>query len=687
VISPESSDDLLNRAFHLACFILGDREAALRAVTGALGKLEVAFAAQGKRLYYRPTGRHWARRLESNRFRNNISFNELHLLQRLVYIESEPFEIAQEQAKGSAAVGEEDLLIHFIKHLTKKTVKRNSFYVTLGLSRLLYSYTTAETMDIYNAVIQDPERVKNDYYYRSRKGVLMQELKQRFGSLINICHGNRGEERFEADDNQGRFVDLVRECLSFFTPWQTPCLVPAGIDPITDGIPSFSYQGHNEEDKIEVNRIHAVLHPECFERLTADLRFDAPNTRLEIPRFFYANDMNGNGSNRNRRNPRNLDENELQSITNSLDLNAARRKAANANLLRIMVDGMEQARIDLDKTSSTSFELDTDAELIEVRSRDNAGEEVLLASHLLTPSEAENGFQSANASIILEGGQKVAIRTSAELSDAGMIVEITYRETNPFRAASLWFRQLARSISSASTRTIWNDRRVLVSALAVLLLAFGLVAVIKYGRKPNPSAVQQDHVATSQQTAVPSESRIPATGGTESSKASNAAETSRQQRQRVGLSPKTGNTARQPAQPGTDTKTETTTETAIETRNTRNLRTVPLSAVKKIYVEVVGDAPSGRGVREALINKLSLSKLVKLVSKQDEADALLEVSFLKSGGAERETIRVVVQLIDARGKTIWPNANSNRTYQGSALGVSSSISEDLLAAIRSAQRK
>ena len=231
MISSESSENLLNKAFQLTCFILADREAALRVVTGALTKLEVAFAAQGKRLYYRPMGRLWSRRSQSNRFRNNISFNELHLLQRLIYVESEPFEVGQEQAKGSAAVGEEDLVIHFIKHLTRKTVKRNSFYVTLGLSRLLYSYTTAETMDIYNAVIQDPERVKNDYYYRSRKGVLMQELKQRFGDLINIGHGPRGEERFEADNNQGRFVELVRECLSFFTPWHTPCLVPAGIDP------------------------------------------------------------------------------------------------------------------------------------------------------------------------------------------------------------------------------------------------------------------------------------------------------------------------------------------------------------------------------------------------------------------------------------------------------------------------
>ena len=59
----------------------------------------------------------------------------------------------------------------------------------------------------------------------------MQELKQRFGDLINICHGSRGEERFLGNDDPGRFVELVRECLSHFTPWHTPCLVPAGVDP------------------------------------------------------------------------------------------------------------------------------------------------------------------------------------------------------------------------------------------------------------------------------------------------------------------------------------------------------------------------------------------------------------------------------------------------------------------------
>src|SRR2546423_5188197 len=153
----------------------------------------------------------------------------------------------------------------------------------------------------------------------------MQELKARFGDLLRLERGPRGEERFTAADEQSRFVALVRECLNFFTPWRTPCLVPAGIDPIMDGIPSLAYQGNEAEDKIEVRRIHAVIHPDCFERLVGALRFPAPDTRLLLPRFFYTNDMNDTGSRNDRRHPAQLDETELTSIKDALDDNAVRR--------------------------------------------------------------------------------------------------------------------------------------------------------------------------------------------------------------------------------------------------------------------------------------------------------------------------------------------------------------------------
>jgi hypothetical protein len=57
VINLASIDDQLDKAFDLACFIQRDRNAAVRIVTQALAKLEVAVTTQGKRLYYKPAGR------------------------------------------------------------------------------------------------------------------------------------------------------------------------------------------------------------------------------------------------------------------------------------------------------------------------------------------------------------------------------------------------------------------------------------------------------------------------------------------------------------------------------------------------------------------------------------------------------------------------------------------------------
>src|SRR5215510_11072998 len=48
-------EESIARAFQLAYFIHGDKETALNITAEAFAKLEVAAAAQDKRLYYKPT--------------------------------------------------------------------------------------------------------------------------------------------------------------------------------------------------------------------------------------------------------------------------------------------------------------------------------------------------------------------------------------------------------------------------------------------------------------------------------------------------------------------------------------------------------------------------------------------------------------------------------------------------------
>ena len=153
-----STEQVLNKAYRLAYFLHQDKSMAIRIVAAATLKLNVAMAVQSKRLYYVPVGRF--SRGESRRtdgIRNKALFSDLHLLQRLVYVESEPYERQKERAAqvtppGVHAAGdpasEEDLLVYFMKHLVRITTKRNAFYVTLGVSRLLHSYSTVETMEI-----------------------------------------------------------------------------------------------------------------------------------------------------------------------------------------------------------------------------------------------------------------------------------------------------------------------------------------------------------------------------------------------------------------------------------------------------------------------------------------------------------------------------------------------------------
>src|SRR5256885_1372429 len=127
----------------------------------ALDRLKTAAIVQNRRLYYVPTGRSIY-----PASRTKVSLSQVHLLQRLVYAESEPFERLMEGREKS--LGQHDMIIRFVKHLARATIRHNSFYVALGLCRLLHNYSTGETIEIYNFVVQDPDRGKDDYYYRSR---------------------------------------------------------------------------------------------------------------------------------------------------------------------------------------------------------------------------------------------------------------------------------------------------------------------------------------------------------------------------------------------------------------------------------------------------------------------------------------------------------------------------------------
>lgn len=686
-----STEQVLNKAYRLAYFLHQDKSMAIRIVAAATLKLNVAMAVQSKRLYYVPVGRFSpgeSRRTDG--IRNKALFSDLHLLQRLVYVESEPYERQRERAAQIAPPGipaagdpasEEDLLVYFIKHLVRITTKRNAFYVTLGVSRLLHSYSTLETMEIYNAVIGEPERVKDDYYYRSRKAVLMHEMYQRFGQLIRASRQRRGEERFETQQGSSEQRSLVRECLRLFTPWDTLCPVPRDFDPLKSVIASLTSRSSADENRLEVNRIHAILHPNCFERLVAAFGYCPPEERMEFPRFFSDNEDDESPP-RQRSAPADLSAEELAEINNMLSEQGRRRRRSSPTaVIRIMVDGVERGALDPAEQSSVSFSADEDAEIIEVKTMDSSGD-LLLATHLLT-SPGEDAHDAAIvASIRLEGGQVLSLSITRRPIDANggsdLLVKFGYQETNLRRAARLWWKRLNLRRSTEQD-TLWGGARaryILAGSVVVICLTSYLGYVGLRSRQTSEpaqiSSVQTTPPGPANTINETDKSTANTTTPEPDRPASQSAQRIKNDRSTTAKMPATRDTS-----PGADPQTQTGDEDVADAvRSGSVVANLTLKEVKKVYIDIRSDAASNE-LRSNLVESLGASGVVGPTTDTDEADASLRIVV-----SQNSTSAV---LVNARGKVLWPKAGRGRRYSGETSKVVSDIVEDLLSEIRLAR--
>jgi hypothetical protein len=696
----ELNDEYVNRAYQLAYFIHGDKATARQIVTSAMNLLEVAAAAQDKRLYYTPTGRTLARKA-----RTKVSLSELHLLQRLIYIESEPYEKNRERT--DALLSEEDMITHFIKHLVKITVKRNSFYVALGLSRLLYNYTTAETQEIYNVAVQDPERVKDDYYYRSRKAQLMREMKERFTDFLQCVKGHRGEEKFQAKDSVDSFAELVKDCLRMFTPWATPCLMPAQFDGFNDVLGHLSFQDTDpdEEHRVEINRLHTLLHTECFSRLIKGIGYDSPELKLQIPQFFFAKQNQG-GPRPGRRNPMTLHEDELEGIREHLASQSARRRHAAAGLFRVLVDGEERARFDIQETRKVQFEIEEGAELIEVRASD-AGGELLLAAHLLEFDADPSQSQPFHTSIILEAGQKVSFSVKPFKNPTGEMdgaqIEVAYKETSMMRAASLSFQQWRSRAAQGISSPKWLDMGAMKPILATLFLALCAAIVFFYfqstRKTPDQKAdIKQPVEQVQPEPSVPKIARNPDQQNQQEPKRQGPQkprlpENNEKRNQIAGGSRKKRNVQNHPKRDNTE---QTVPDNVIAYGPSRGTEPpiigVSLVEVKRIAIGPYGAETLNPKLRDAIAAALQATNRFNVVQNSNEADAVLKISTkqeLTAQPNESPVATIIALLVNVNGYAVWPAQpqSSGERYSGTANEIAARIAASILSEIQKAERR
>ena len=702
-------DEWLERAFRLAFFLHGKRETAKKIALGAMNKLETASNAQFKRLYYTPTGR-----AESSKVtRSRVSLSDLQLLQRLVFVESETYERERE---SGAKINEKDLLTFFIKHLVRISLKRNSFYVTLAVSRILHNYPTADAMEIYNIVIQDPDRVHDDYYYRSRKGVLMKELKTRFGELLEIIKVNRGEERFNSETAADDTTENARECLKFFTPWNSSCAIPDIFDPFTDVIKPFHFDkaDPDEEHRTEVNRIHATLHPDCFSRLTQALNLSSPRDTMEIPKFMLTNNQ-AKIDDSDWRNPPSLDPDELRQIKEILSAQAASRKAVNAGFLRVVADGAPIGQIDLAQTNTAGFELGGEAELIEIYADGNT----LLATHLLDFDALRNGNQTRT--ILLEGGQKITLALDSFLDEFGEVSEVNFAVSY---AETAWQRRFASALRNAKF-AIANSfgqpilKTALTLGLVLLAITAGWLVFRNAGNRnefvdksapqnqnreekavPLPQRQENKEFAANTPTNKDSqdsnillpkqpemaEDRNPKSESVPKNKAvippsqqmaNNAPDVRKDETDDNGV-------LRLPMRDSNQKSPEFRANRRDEVRgDRRNLSGLSLGEIKHIYFEVSGDEILGKQITAQLAEELGKSSRFTVTTDKELADAALKLYVRHESDSDEpdeKTVAVIVRLVNARGFVVYPNRKgiSGWKYVGTITKLPLRVARDLM---------
>lgn len=460
----KSTDDLMEKGFQLAYFIFPDRATAVQILRNAMRKLKVQRSREKKRTYWRDKN---MKRKITRTVRNDDD-----ALQWLIYCESTHYEKQQELAGLQT---ERDLVVRYIKHLVQITTAMSSFYVNVGLQRLLHNYNTSEAQQAYECLT---EHYPGTEEYRRIKGVLMKHLEARFPTL-KTCRVNHGELRFEVFDRQEEWADFVDDCLGFFTPWSTSqtCARVANLGPGTVPLSAqlFGHDRHGAHgDDAEACRCHMFIDPLCYGWLNVRIGLDPPHERLALPRF-YLNSGTGDKDQPGGSQVRvlKLTHEEKKEILDHLAEEKLQRQQKTGMSLAIVVDGAECARVDdLDGGSTQRCEIQEGAKLVEIWMQDQKAP-CLLATHWIEYTQW-HGIAEATAEVALGNGRKLLLELvpakQASENAGGASILLTCPPMSRLRA---WVKSLQGSM--------WSSRLPkFAMAFASLVAIVGILGTVKY---------------------------------------------------------------------------------------------------------------------------------------------------------------------------------------------------------------
>jgi len=463
---PQHYEDLLRKGLHLAYFIIGDREAAVEIVSSAMSKLKTQHCRERKRFFWRDKS------LKDKIYR--LVRGEGDMFQWLIFLESGNHEKTRERA-GLATT--RDLVVWYVKHLVQTASSKSAFYVSVGIQRLLYSYNTAEAQRAYERLT---EHYNGAEMYRKVKRILMSEIERRFENRIKSRKGLRGERRFEIQENQKHWADLVERSLRAFIPWSTLETCPASGDPGFDASSSLLANGRRDltQDLLELRRCHVFIDPDCYERLAQRTGLDSPRERLTVPQFMNAN-TNGHGDSQDSQDKDNFGQ-EVQGVEDLTDAEASRimarideesalREKASPRFLSILANGEECAKIDVtSRVDRYECEIAEGASLLEIVAEFN-GRVLPLATHWIEYTRCD-GVVPARATLNLVQGSELSIEIGrieeTEERPRGIALRLKCRRT--------WSLAALRDSFNVSRPRFYSSARFVLAT--VMLVTVGWLA-------------------------------------------------------------------------------------------------------------------------------------------------------------------------------------------------------------------
>jgi hypothetical protein len=493
---PILRDAVLDRAYTLGAFILGDTKRAKQVAIEVATSLEVPYQIRKDGATSRDKSRHPYKVKEPSL-----------LLDRIIYKKITVHERQQEfeHLHGGVQLDDEALTIRFVKKIIEYSITHNTFYMVVGLDRVLFNYDNNEARRIYQQLVPCPDDKKpgaDDFRHHKKR--FIDHLERRFKDFVDVVeYGDQHERRFKKRRDSSLSYLLVEQTLNLLKPSLTVCPISGEkLGPADGGkrVPHFhtSIQEDKDEHLIEKERMHMLTHLFCFSRLAAHLGLAPARRVLELPHFKTLGNSGDSASPPvNHRDPPPLTPAEKRKMYAELDKRRRRGKKISPEKVQVVIDNIERGTLSLDERQSVSIELEEGAGIIEFKCCDEKGG-LPLGIHPLNWDESAVSDEPESYRMRIKGGRELrfTIAYSKDMNGnvTGAKMLCSYSNLHQPVIVPQPMAELRDWLSNLTPGFVLQAPSLRVVTLtAICVMAFGTFLYMGAGQ--NPSSISGDEAS------------------------------------------------------------------------------------------------------------------------------------------------------------------------------------------------